>query len=502
MSQMKYRLSEGQGEAVYYLGVEDDGTPVGLSPRPLEETLDTLERMINALNCCIISKVFQPGVVCNSKLNTKTVRVLIRENVPVQLTEEVRGIVLGGAHSGKSTLIASLRTGYLDDGLGLSRMHVFRHKHELDNGHTSSVSTHCIAFDNDGIGILEKEEEMPTNVFFNKIEISRNANRTSKIITLIDVAGHQRYLKTAWKGLTTYSPTFAIVTIPGQHLLTATSTAVSHWRISMAMGLHVLLVVTKGDLVELSESQVLSAAHALVVLATEDEEIEYEYNPRTSKRNVVGIFVTSSVSALEGIDDLREYLGSLSVAEEEEEGGGDCFGLLRLRECYNVVDVGMVCGGVVRNGSFNEGDAVGIGPDSFGNFVSREIVSIRNNQGMLCLDISSGCNCSINVGSSESLLNRKGCVLVLLGDVDRARKLFLFEFKIRIIFPSQSQSQHKIQSRNTFVVYGDCVRQTAVVLNVSNGVIRIKFIKHPEYLLRASRIILSNSHFVAVALVL
>ena len=30
-SQMKWRLSEGQGEAIYYIGVEDDGSIYGLN---------------------------------------------------------------------------------------------------------------------------------------------------------------------------------------------------------------------------------------------------------------------------------------------------------------------------------------------------------------------------------------------------------------------------------------------------------------------------------------
>lgn len=98
VSQMKYRLSEGQGEAVYYLGVEDDGTPVGLAPPQLHETLSTFCRMAKALNCAVVSKVFQPGLgalVGDSKRATKTVKVVIREKSRGALPEEVRGIVLG-----------------------------------------------------------------------------------------------------------------------------------------------------------------------------------------------------------------------------------------------------------------------------------------------------------------------------------------------------------------------------------------------------------------------
>ena len=102
VSQLKYRLSEGQGEAVYYLGVEDDGTPVGLPPAELHETLQTFYRMAKTLNCSIVSKVFQPGLGTGtadsrseSKRSTKTVKVIVQEKSHGVLPKEVRGVVLG-----------------------------------------------------------------------------------------------------------------------------------------------------------------------------------------------------------------------------------------------------------------------------------------------------------------------------------------------------------------------------------------------------------------------
>lgn len=41
-TQMKWRLQEGGGEAVYQIGVEDDGMLVGLSDEELRASLKTL----------------------------------------------------------------------------------------------------------------------------------------------------------------------------------------------------------------------------------------------------------------------------------------------------------------------------------------------------------------------------------------------------------------------------------------------------------------------------
>ena len=76
----------------------------------------------------------------------------------VSLTPEVRVAVVGNVDSGKSTTLGVLTrgmdpfnnrytfqlfrhtcTGALDDGRGRARVGLFRHKHELETGRTSSV---------------------------------------------------------------------------------------------------------------------------------------------------------------------------------------------------------------------------------------------------------------------------------------------------------------------------------------------------------------------------
>lgn len=42
---MKWRLREGQGEAIYEIGVEDNGVLTGLTHREMTASLQTLEQM-------------------------------------------------------------------------------------------------------------------------------------------------------------------------------------------------------------------------------------------------------------------------------------------------------------------------------------------------------------------------------------------------------------------------------------------------------------------------
>lgn len=64
---------------------------------------------------------------------------------PVPVVCCCSGAVAGSMDSGKSTLVAVLTHGadgrpLLDNGRGSARMAVFRHKHEIESGRTSSIS--------------------------------------------------------------------------------------------------------------------------------------------------------------------------------------------------------------------------------------------------------------------------------------------------------------------------------------------------------------------------
>lgn len=45
ITQMKWRLKEGEGEAIYAIGVEDNGVISGLKKEELESSLETLRSM-------------------------------------------------------------------------------------------------------------------------------------------------------------------------------------------------------------------------------------------------------------------------------------------------------------------------------------------------------------------------------------------------------------------------------------------------------------------------
>lgn len=139
------RLNEGNNEAVYKIGVRDDGYPVGLSDEDLEESLSHLHHMSTTLRCrmrvseLLRGSIGKVAIVHFQRLDSSVV-------APVQLDV----CVAGDSNSGKSTLIGVLVHGQLDNGRGSARTQVLKHNHEIATGHTSSISHHFLFLDEKG----------------------------------------------------------------------------------------------------------------------------------------------------------------------------------------------------------------------------------------------------------------------------------------------------------------------------------------------------------------
>ena len=111
--------------------------------------------------------------------------------------------MLGSADVGKSTLLGVLTQGQLDNGRGRARLNMFRHLHEIQSGRTSSISHELLGFNSEGT-------PMDYTTCNSAEEICENS---SKLVTFIDLAGHQKYQRTTISGLTGYSPHYAMIVV-------------------------------------------------------------------------------------------------------------------------------------------------------------------------------------------------------------------------------------------------------------------------------------------------
>ena len=131
-----------------------------------------------------------------------------------------------------------LTRGVLDDGRGAARSRVFRHAHEESTGRTSSIGQHCVCLDSKGT-IL--------NTDATRTDTRELIDSASKIVTLVDLCGHERYLKTTCYGLTAALPDYACVIVGGNAGLVGMSR--EHFGIALALRIPAFFVVSKIDMV-------------------------------------------------------------------------------------------------------------------------------------------------------------------------------------------------------------------------------------------------------------
>lgn len=144
-TQLKWRLSEGQGQCWYILGVKDNGVAVGMTPTELEQSITLLRDMAEELGASVehMDKVFiKDGNLICAQVSIRT----LSQAFPIQEANQrdTSVIFVGGAGVGKSTLIGALLGQDRDDGRGSLRVKTLKHRHELLTGRTSSISVHSM----------------------------------------------------------------------------------------------------------------------------------------------------------------------------------------------------------------------------------------------------------------------------------------------------------------------------------------------------------------------
>jgi len=154
---------------------------------------------------------------------------------------DIRIAVIGNVDSGKSTLVGVLTKGLLDDGRGAARLKVFNFTHEAQNGRTSSIGQEIMGFN-------EKHEQIePERSSENKNkQWAHITNQSKKIITFLDLCGHEKYLKTTIFGLVGCLPDYSLIVV-GANMGVSRMTK-EHLGISLALKVPIFIVVTKIDM--------------------------------------------------------------------------------------------------------------------------------------------------------------------------------------------------------------------------------------------------------------
>eukprot|EP00457_Paulinella_chromatophora_P001674 gb/GEZN01001676.1/.p1 GENE.gb/GEZN01001676.1/~~gb/GEZN01001676.1/.p1 ORF type:complete len:937 (-),score=190.53 gb/GEZN01001676.1/:75-2819(-) len=368
ITQMNYRLTEGKGEAIYELGVLDTGHPLGVTDEELIESILLIKRMAGELRCEVLVLRVAKGE------KGKLAEVLVRKLSDGDFID-VRVSVLGNQGSGKSTLVGVLASGKLDDGKGLARMNVFRHRHEMEAGSTSSISRQILGFDGQG-------NVTNSSTMFGLASWAEIVEDSNKVLTFLDLAGNERHFKTTLDGLLGHQPDYVMVVVPAEKGITRIMK--EHLGVSLALKIPLFIALTKIDIVTsqalqstLKKLQTLLAEHAhkqpeLVMPGTPRPELAERALKLAS---TCPIFPISSVDG-KGLSELKTFLFHIPKHKD--------WSLLQTLPAHAVVmdhfevnGVGPVAASMVLQGIVQPGDELLLGPDPTGQFSPVKIASIH-----------------------------------------------------------------------------------------------------------------------------
>ncbi|XP_061627057.1 GTP-binding protein 2b isoform X1 [Phyllopteryx taeniolatus] len=488
-TQLKWRLQEGRGEAVYQIGVEDNGLPVGLSRADMAASVGTLRKMADKVGADITLLRERQVDFDADGSGRRIAEILVRKVPDDQQFLDLRVAVLGNVDSGKSTLLGVLTQGELDNGRGRARLNLFRHLHEIQTGRTSSISFEILGFDSRGEVVNYSDSRSAEEI----------CESSSKMITFIDLAGHHKYLKTTVFGLTSYCPDFAMLVVSANTGIAGTTR--EHLGLAMALKVPIFIVVSKVDVCSrVGVERTLRQLERLLkqpgcnkvplAVHTPDDAVTaaQQFAPAAC---VTPIFTLSSVSG-KGLDLLKVFLNvlpPLSNSKEQEELMQQLTEF-QVDEIYSVPDVGTVVGGTLYSGVCREGERLAVGPTDAGGFLRVKVLSIQRNRAT-CRLLRAGQAATLALGNLDRTLLRKGMVMV--SPKMKPTVCCHFEAAIVLLFHAGT-----FRRGSQVTAHVGNVRQTAVVQRVhgkdelrtgERAVVAFRFLKHPEYLRTGAKLL-------------
>ncbi|CAO3683901.1 unnamed protein product [Umbelopsis ramanniana] len=386
VTQLKWRLAEGGGEAIYEIGVGDDGSLVGLSDHELELSMQTVNDMASRLDADV-SIIRSVKIDIKDQDSKQVIEVLIRRRTKSdpQSCMEIRVVLVGAHDAGKSTLLGYLSYGLKDNGRGRARLNLLRHRHEIESGRSSSISHEIVGYDSSGKLINFSNTNIST--------WEQICESSSKIVTFLDTCGYPKYLKTTIAGMTGHAPDYACLIVAANAGGLSDMTR-EHLAIAVMLGVPVFVVLTKIDVatpeqLRLSLGSLIALLKApgnckVPLIVKNEDDLIISVSHFAQRGPQIPIFLVSSVTGA-NMHLLEQFFNLLpkpvknydQLLEEPVE--------FQIEEVYSVPDVGNVVGGVLCSGRINVNSSLEqrtfhLGPDTDGKFTRAAVTSIHRHR--------------------------------------------------------------------------------------------------------------------------
>ncbi|KAL1302358.1 hypothetical protein AAFC00_002762 [Neodothiora populina] len=488
------RLEEGNGETLFDLGLEDNGDNMAFTKEDWDFALARIQQVTNSIGADIKLLMTRNvgGDVEVENVNPKDKAVtgkMIMRRRPQSVDDviETRVVVVGNVDAGKSTMLGVLVKGGLDDGRGKARVNLFRHKHEIESGRTSSVGMEIMGFDSKG-------EIVTSMVPGRKLSWEEIGNRSSKVISFTDLAGHEKYLRTTVFGMLSSEPNYCLLMVAANNGLIGMSK--EHLGIALALNVPVMVVITKIDIcpphilqqtiTQLTKILKSPGARKIPIFIKNREECVNTATQFISQR-ICPVFQVSNVTG-ESLDLVRTFLNILPHHGHYDANAPFEF---HINDTFSVPFVGTVVSGVVKSGVIHAGDTVLIGPDSLGQFTTTAVRSIERKR-IAVPGATAGQSASFALKKVRRKDVRKGMVVLLKND-DKPPVVYR-EFVAEVLILSHATT---IKTKYQAMLHVGPVSQTCAIIDIDRAYIRtgdratvaFRFVQRPEYLAVGDRIL-------------
>ncbi|KAK0174883.1 hypothetical protein PV327_010599 [Microctonus hyperodae] len=329
--------------------------------------------------------------------------------------------------------------------------------------------------------------------------------KSSKVITFIDLAGHERYLKTTVFGMTGHAPDFGMLMVGANAGIVGMTK--EHLGLALALSVPVFVVITKIDMCPnnvLQENlrlliRILKSpgCRKVPVLVKTPDDVVISATNFVSER-LCPIFQVSNVSG-ENLSLLKMFLNLLTarITSHDDEPAE-----FQIDDTYSVPGVGTVVSGTTLKGVIKLNDTLMLGPDPLGHFTQITVKSIHRKR-MPVTEVRGGQTASFALKKIKRSQIRKGMVMV--SQLLNPQACWEFEGEILVLHHPTT-----ISSRYQAMVHCGSIRQTASILSMSRDCLRtgdkalvhFKFIKHPEYIKPGQRMVFREGRTKAVGNVL
>ena len=267
-------------------------------------------------------------------------------------------------------MIGTLTTSCLDDGRGKSRTSIMKHRHEIESGRTSTATTHLMGFRPTGEPIGGRDQ-VRANKRKSEDEVARESHR---IITLMDLAGHEKYLKTTIHGVSSGMADYALILVNSRH--PPTHMTQHHLNLCCSFGIPIIVVFTKVD--GCPEHAFTNCKEEVIRLLRAPDigkkpfviKKEEDVGTCIGKLHTLAPMISTSCVTGQGVDLLQKMLFTLPKRRRHEKKAQRPFEFL-VEDIFNVPGVGAVVSGFVNAGELTVGSNanVWVGPTDDGSFM-------------------------------------------------------------------------------------------------------------------------------------